>query len=52
MYIAMNRFKIVPGHEQDFENIWTIEAKKVFNLSAKESLQILTNILEIIKEKI
>ena len=22
MYIAMNRFKIVPGHEQDFENIW------------------------------
>ena len=22
MYIAMNRFKIVPGREQDFEGIW------------------------------
>ena len=22
MYIAMNRFKIVPGRESDFENIW------------------------------
>ena len=22
MYIAMNRFKIVPGRETDFENIW------------------------------
>ena len=22
MYIAMNRFKIVPGREQDFEKIW------------------------------
>ena len=22
MYIAMNRFKIVPGREEDFEQIW------------------------------
>ena len=22
MYIAMNRFKIVPGREADFEKIW------------------------------
>lgn len=22
MYIAMNRFRIAPGHEQDFETIW------------------------------
>ena len=22
MYIAMNRFKIVPGRETDFEKIW------------------------------
>ena len=22
MYIAMNRFKIAPGHEEDFERIW------------------------------
>ena len=22
MYIAMNRFKIVPGKETDFENVW------------------------------
>ena len=22
MYIAMNRFRIAPGHEEDFENIW------------------------------
>ena len=34
---------------KDFENIWTIEAKKVFNLSAKESLKILSGILEIVK---
>ncbi len=22
MFIAMNRFRIAPGHEQDFENLW------------------------------
>ncbi|MEM9047104.1 MAG: antibiotic biosynthesis monooxygenase [Pseudomonadota bacterium] len=22
MFIAMNRFKIVPGHEEAFENVW------------------------------
>lgn len=22
MYIAMNRFQIAPGHEQDFEELW------------------------------
>ena len=22
MFIAMNRFKIIPGHEEDFLNIW------------------------------
>ena len=22
MYIAMNRFRIAPGYEKDFENIW------------------------------
>jgi len=22
MFIAMNRFRIAPGHEQDFEKIW------------------------------
>ena len=22
MYIAMNRFRIAPGHEQDFEDLW------------------------------
>ncbi|MEL6367991.1 MAG: antibiotic biosynthesis monooxygenase [Pseudomonadota bacterium] len=22
MYIAMNRFKITPGHEDDFESVW------------------------------
>ena len=23
MYIAMNRFKVVPGAEKDFETVWT-----------------------------
>ncbi len=22
MFIAMNRFQVIPGHEADFENIW------------------------------
>ena len=22
MYIAMNRFRIAPGHEDDFETLW------------------------------
>ena len=40
MFIAMNRFKIVPGHEDAFEKLWKerdsrldgVEGGKSFNL--------------------
>ena len=29
MYIAMNRFRIAPGHEQDFETLWRSRDSKL-----------------------
>ena len=41
MYIAMNRFRIAPGHEQDFEDLWRNRDSHLDGVPGFESFRLL-----------
>ncbi|MEM9176342.1 MAG: antibiotic biosynthesis monooxygenase [Myxococcota bacterium] len=41
MYIAMNRFRIAPGHEEDFERLWRERDSQIANEPGFESFHLL-----------
>ncbi|HEO65554.1 MAG TPA: antibiotic biosynthesis monooxygenase [Spirochaetes bacterium] len=41
MYIAMNRFQIAPGHEEDFEKIWRERESHLDDVSGFKEFQLL-----------
>ena len=41
MYIAMNRFRIAPGHEDDFETLWRERDSHLDNEPGFRSFQLL-----------
>ena len=41
MYLAMNRFMIKPGHEDDFEAVWRERDSKLSELPGFESFRLL-----------
>ncbi|MBW2282878.1 MAG: antibiotic biosynthesis monooxygenase [Deltaproteobacteria bacterium] len=41
MYIAMNRFQITPGHEQDFEELWRSRDSQLAEVPGFREFQLL-----------
>ena len=41
MYIAMNRFRIAPGHEEDFEELWRERDSQIEGEPGFESFHLL-----------
>ena len=41
MYIAMNRFRIAPGHEEDFEKLWRERDSQIEGEPGFESFHLL-----------
>ena len=41
MYIAMNRFQITPGHEQDFEELWRKRDSRLADVPGFREFQLL-----------
>tara|TARA_S200000501_G_scaffold352880_1_gene372137 strand:- start:383 stop:685 length:303 start_codon:yes stop_codon:yes gene_type:complete len=46
MYIAMNRFKIAPGREQDFEGIWQTRETHLDNVDGFIEFHLIKGIAE------
>ena len=46
MYIAMNRFKIAPGREQDFEGIWQKRETHLENVAGFIEFHLIKGIAE------
>ena len=46
MYIAMNRFKIAPGREQDFEGIWQKRETHLENVAGFIEFHLIKGITE------
>lgn len=41
MFVAMNRFRIVPGHEEAFENIWKGRESSLADMPGFQSFHLL-----------